>query len=96
MESVPSIVTGILIVPIDFYIKYNIETYIKKEIIRNRKEYPKYLNREKTQSQLQSIFSKSESRFNMSARLLAPLFHFGTSVDGLNISEKSDTSLFSA
>ena len=71
MESVPSIVAGILIVPIDFYIKYNIETYIKKEIIRNRKEYPKCLNREKTQSRLQSIFSKSESRFNVSARLLA-------------------------
>lgn len=71
MESVSGIVAGILIVPIDFYIKYNIETYIKKEIIRNRKEYPKYLNREKTQSQLQNIFSKSESRFNVSARLLA-------------------------
>ena len=96
MESIPRIVTGILIALIDFYIRYNIEIYRKKEIIWNRKEYPKYLNRGKAQSQLQSIFSKSESRFNMSARLLAPPFHFGTSVDGLNISEKSDASLFSA
>ena len=72
MKSATRIVTGILIALIDFYIRYNIDTYRKKEIIRNRKEYPKYLNREKTQSQLQSISSKSESRFNVSARLLAP------------------------
>ena len=71
MKSATRIVTGILIALIDFYIRYNIDTYRKKEIILNRKEYPKYLNREKTQSQLQSIFSKSESRFNVSARLLA-------------------------
>ena len=71
MESIPRIVTGILIALIDFYIRYNIDTYRKKEIILNRKEYPKYLNREKIQSRLQSIFSKSESRFNVSARLLA-------------------------
>lgn len=72
MKSATRIVTGILIALIDFYIRYNIDTYRKKEIILNRKEYPKYLNREKTQSQLQSIFSKSESRFNENTRLLAP------------------------
>ena len=72
MENVTKIVTGILIALIDFYIRYNIDTYRKKEIILNWKEYPKYLNREKTQSLLQSIFSKSELRFNESARLLAP------------------------
>lgn len=71
MKSATRIVTGILIALIDFYIRYNIDTYRKKEIILNRKEYPKYLNREKTQSQLLSIFSKSESRFNVSTRLLA-------------------------
>ena len=72
MENIPRIVTGILIALIDFYIRYNIETYRKKEIIWNRKEYPKYLNQGKAQSQLQSIFSKSESRFNENTRLLAP------------------------